>query len=259
MAHISTYRNRFPNIEIDRDSEGVTLVRVQEVDGGPLKWGADPGEIHEQLGEAFYQIGRDRDNRVMIFTGSGDNFCMARDPKKMRHIHGPEHTYRLLRLARDLLVNLLEIDATVISAANGPAMYHPELLVVADVVLATPETWFQDSHIRDRMVPADGCQIVWQELLGVTRGSYFLMMQEKLTAQAALGLGVVHEIVPGPELLPRAYAVAKQLLENSASTLRYSRVALTQTLKERLARELAGGLHAEFLSAGGEGGFRPVT
>jgi enoyl-CoA hydratase/carnithine racemase len=253
VAHFSTYQNRFPNIEIDRDPEGVILVRVQEVDGGPLKWGADPDAVHEQLVESFYQIGRDRDNRVMIFTGSGDNFCTARDPQKFRHIEGLDHSYRMMRGARDLLVNLLEIDATVISAANGPASYHPELLVLGDVVLATPETWFQDSHIRDGVVPADGCQIVWQELLGVTRGNYFLMMQEKLTAQAALGLGVVHEIVSGPELLPRAYAVAKQLLKSSVSTLRYSRVALTQPLKERMARELIGGLTAQFLSSGGKG------
>jgi hypothetical protein len=107
VAHISTYRDRFPNIAIDRDSEGVILVRVQAIDGGPLTWCADSGAVHEQLGEAFHQIGRDRENRVMTFTGSGDNFCTALNRQKMRQINGPDNTYCCLRQARDLLVNLI--------------------------------------------------------------------------------------------------------------------------------------------------------
>ncbi|WP_028222365.1 enoyl-CoA hydratase/isomerase family protein [Paraburkholderia oxyphila] len=254
MPHLSTYQDRFPNITIERDTEGVVLFRLHDDDGGPLKWGVDPDSIHAQLPDALYQIGRDLDNRVMILTGTGDHFCMARDPAKYLHLNGPEHIYRIVREARDILVNMVEIEVPVISAVNGPASYHPELTVLADIVLATPDTWFQDSHIRGGMVPGDGGQIVWQELLGITRANYFLLTEEKLTAQAALACGAVHEIVQHSQLLPRARAIASQLLKKSASTLRYSRIALNQALKERFTKELSHGLMAELLSFAAERG-----
>jgi enoyl-CoA hydratase/carnithine racemase len=246
VVELSNYQHRFPNIEIGRH-DGVIEVRVRGDDGGPMQWGIDPGAIHEQLPEAFYAIGRDRENRAMIFTGTGDTFCVARDPAKYTCMDGPEHIYRILREARDMLVNLLEIEVPVISAINGPASYHPELTVLADVVLATPEVWFQDSHLRGNLAAGDGGQVIWQQILGPTRGAYFLMTSEKLTVQKALAYGAVHEIVPADRLLPRAREIAGQLLTKSVSTLRYTRIALNQYFKERMTHELTGGLTAELL------------
>lgn len=257
MVGLSTYQHRFPNIAIDRNN-GVIEVRVHGDDGGELQWGIDPGAIHEQLPEAFYAIGRDRDNRVMIFTGTGNNFCLARDPAKYTHTDGPEHSYRILREARDMLINLLEIEVPVISAINGPAAYHPELTVLADVVLATPDTWFQDSHLRSDLVAGDGGQIIWQQILGPTRGAYFLVTSEKLSAQTAHAAGAVHEIVPADLLLPRAREIARQLTTKSILTLRYTRIALNQFFKERMTHELTGGLTAELLAYNGDGGFPGV-
>jgi enoyl-CoA hydratase/carnithine racemase len=253
VAELSTYQHRFPNIAIERQN-GVIEVRVHGDDGGAMQWGIDPGAIHEQLPEAFHAIGHDRDNRAMIFTGTGNNFCMARDPSKYQCSEGPENNYRILREARDMLVNLLEIEVPVVSAINGPASYHPELTVLADVVLATPEVWFQDSHVRGNLAAGDGGQVVWQQILGPTRGAYFLMTSEKLTAQKALAAGAVHEIVAAEQLLPRAREIAGQWLTKSVSTLRYSRIALNQFFKERMTHELAGGLAAELLAYNCEGG-----
>jgi enoyl-CoA hydratase/carnithine racemase len=132
------------------------------------------------------------------------------------------------------------------------------LTVLADVVLATPEVWFQDSHLRGNLAAGDGGQVIWQQILGPTRGAYFLMTSEKLTVQKALACGAVHEIVAAEQLLPRAREIAGQLLTKSVSTLRYSRIALNQFFKERMTHELAGGLTAELLAYNCEGGIPGV-
>jgi enoyl-CoA hydratase/carnithine racemase len=245
MVVLSSYRAKFRNISMER-SNGVLEVRLHTNERA-LKWGINPGAVHEQLGEAFYAIGRDPDNRVMILTGTGDSFCAERNIAEYEHVQDAENVYRLIREGRDLLTNLLEIEVPVISAINGPVYIHPELAVLADVVLATPDTVFKDSHIANDNVPGDGAQVVWTALLGPTRGAYFLMTEELLDADEALERGVVHEIVARTELLPRARAIAERLASRSKFTLRYSRAALRRMLTSRMTSELEAGFTAEML------------
>ena len=90
--------------------------------------------------------------------------------------------------------------------------------------------------------------MVWPLLLGANRGRYFLLTGQTLTAQEALELGVVNEVLPREKLLPRAWELAEQLAEKPVLTLRYTRVVLTLKIK-RLMQDMAGyGLAVEGLA-----------
>ena len=55
---------------------------------------------------------------------------------------------------RRVLANLIDIPVPVIAAVNGPATVHSEYILLSDVVLATPETVFQDKpHASFGIVP----------------------------------------------------------------------------------------------------------
>lgn len=240
-AHAGGYRN----IAFER-REGVLLVRLH-TDGGPLKWGAAAGAVHEQLGDAFRSIGRDPANRVVILTGTGAEFCTQRNAAEYAGV-GFEQWPRLMREGRDMLLGLLEIDVPVIAAVNGPALIHPELMVLADIVVAARTASFSDSHMRGAMVPGDGCHVVWNRLLGPSRGHYFLLMEEVLTAARAHELGVVHELVDPEHLLSRAWEIARRLAEKPLDVLRYSRMLFAQPWREAMTRELSLGLAYEGLA-----------
>lgn len=243
---LDTYSKTFRNIALEREG-GVLDVRVH-TDGGPLKWGVDPGSVHEQLSEAFYRIGRDPENRVIILRGTGDKFCAERNPAEYTDVTSDEAKYRLIREGRDILANMLEIEVPIISIVNGPATIHPEIPAMADIVLASPQACFQDSHIPAGMVPGDGGQIFWSAVLGPTRASYFFFTEETMDVEEAKRLGVVHEILPADRLLPRAREVANKLAAKSIFVLRYSRMALQQAMKERFAKEMPMGFAAEMLA-----------
>ena len=46
-------------------------------------------------------------------------------------------------------MNILDIEVPLIAAVNGPVRLHSEYILLADIVLATPSTVFQDKpHFR---------------------------------------------------------------------------------------------------------------
>ena len=147
-------------------------------------------------------------------------------------------------------MNLLDIEVPLIAALNGPVRVHSEYVLLADVVLATPATVFQDKpHFEFGIVPGDGVNLLWPEVIGSVRGRYFLLTRQELDAQTAKAWGAVNEIVPADKLLPRAREIAEGLVKLPPLTTKYTRIALTQKLR-RIVDEGAGyGLALEGISA----------
>jgi enoyl-CoA hydratase/carnithine racemase len=246
MTRLGDYVDRYPHIALDRTPEGVLTMRLHR-DGGPAKWAALEGSIHEQLGSALWHVGRDPENLVVIFTGTGDSFLVEHVPAEYPAGGDGWDFVRSTREGVDLILGFLDLDRPVITIANGPATYHSELPMLGDVVLAADDAYFQDSHIRKGVVPADGCHAVWLELLGTNRGRRYLMTAQTLTAQELGQLGVVSEVLPRPELLPRAHEIAAQWLQWSPTVLAYSHAALARSFKRRLVDEIPFGFALEGL------------
>lgn len=215
--------------------------------GGPLTWGAVAGSVHDQLGQAFYQVGRDPQNEIVILTGTGDVFCTEFNMTELPMDAGtPDGWARIVREGKDLMMNLLDIDVPVIGAFNGPAHIHAELLALSDIVLSVDQATFADlAHCPTNTVPGDGAHVAWPMLLGPTRARYFLLMGEIITAAEAKVLGIVAELMPKERLLPRAWEIAQMLKQKPRRMLRNTRIALTQRMKKNLIEELGYGLLLE--------------
>lgn len=238
-----SYFDRYPTIAFDRDDQGVVTMRLHS-NGGPVIYAS---QHHSDWCGAFYDVGRDRDNRVVILTGTGDAFIDKINwDKSMATANDFEAVHAE---GKRLLRNLLDIEMPVIGAVNGPATIHAELAVLSDITLASTTATFQDyPHLSLRTVPGDGVHIVWPELLGSNRGRYFLLTGQILTAFEAKALGVVNEVIPPEKLMPRARELASQLAQLPTLTLRYTRVAITQRWKRLLDEGLGYGLALEGLA-----------
>lgn len=245
MSRFNAYCNAFSNARLTRSPNGVLEVTLH-TDGGKLVFN---GHTHEQFVELFHQIGSDPDNRVVILTGSGDAFMDTISPEGF-DFFTPRGYDKIYREGKKVLMNILDIEVPVIAALNGPVLLHSEYVLLADVVLAAPTTVFQDKpHFDFGIVPGDGVNLLWPEVIGSVRGRYFILTRQQLDAQTAKDYGAVNEVVPAEALLPRAREIADTLAALPPLTGRYTRVALTQKLR-RIVDEGAGyGLALEGISA----------
>jgi enoyl-CoA hydratase/carnithine racemase len=139
MNRFDAYRDSFPNARLTRSESGVLEVALH-TDGGTLVFN---GHIHEQLVNLFHAIASDRDNRVVILTGSGGAFMESISPEGF-DFFTPQGYHKIYREGKKVLMNILDIEAPLIAAVNGPVRLHSEYVLLADIVLATPATVFQD-------------------------------------------------------------------------------------------------------------------
>jgi enoyl-CoA hydratase/carnithine racemase len=237
------YKDSFSCAKLSRDRDGVLLIRLHTDDGELVM----TGESFRAFGALISCVGRDPENRVIILTGSGNAFMdktgysdIRLTPKQFADTHV---------VTRRIMTSLLDVEAPVIAAINGPCTLHAEWALLSDIVLAADHSYFQDrSHIvsdKHGIAPGDGVHVFWPMMLGPTRGRYFLLTGQKLSAAEALTLGLVNEVMPTEQLLGRAFELAEQLIEVPLLSLRFTRAMTLQEVRRRMLDDLGYGLALE--------------
>jgi enoyl-CoA hydratase/carnithine racemase len=245
MADFDKYGNTFPHAKLNRSPNGILEV-VLHTNGGTLVF---DGYVHEEFVELFHEIGQDVDNRVVILTGAGDAFIDQIDAKGF-DFFTPRGYDKIYRQGKKVLANLIDIPVPVIAAVNGPATVHSEYVLLADIVIATPNTVFQDKpHFAFGIVPGDGIHSLWPEVIGSIRGRTFVLTQQIISAEEARTLGVISEIVARDRLRDRAREIAERIAALPPLTASYTRVALTQKLRRIVDESVGYGLALEGISA----------
>jgi enoyl-CoA hydratase/carnithine racemase len=240
------YHDKYPHIKMDRSEDGILLMQFHR-DGGEFEWGFD---VHHEVAFSWRDVGADEENRIIILTGSGDAFLRRESFKSDRDLgdaRGRALTWiDAIPHGHRLVMDLLEIEAPMIAAVNGPCVIHLEIPLLCDVVLAAPHTVMADHvHFDYGFVPGDGIQTILPLLMGLNRARYAMLTGQELSAQELLQLGLVNEVVPQDQLLSRAYELARRILEAPAPTVRLFRPAVLQHVKSLMLNSVRSGLMIE--------------
>ena len=254
MAEVEQLTAMFPvRWLFDRTSDGILTVHWRQPGSQPATPGSDKGGIVDRLlppnegpgiqvaEDVWNAIARDQANKVVVLTGHDGVFydtAIRTQPELRPAWNAREWETMLYRVPRSILA-FLDMPTVLIGAANGPATIHSEYLLMCDIVVAAESAFFEDRpHLPSNAVPGDGVGIFWPLLLGWNRGRSLLLTGGHLSAQDAKEFGLVHEVVPDDELLPRCHEIARDLLRHSELTLRYTAPTLRQQLKVQVVQHL---------------------
>jgi enoyl-CoA hydratase/carnithine racemase len=240
------YFTAYSSLKMTRDARGV-LVAEFHTKGEPLIFTA---RDHTDFVDAFYRIGQDRTNTVVIFTGTGGHFIAGVNFSSFGNVADPGVWSQVHDEGVQILENLLNIRVPVIAAVEGRLDVHSEYALLANVIVAAESATFNDlPHFAGGIVPGDGIFTAWSYRAGAGRAEAFLLHPRALTARTAHEWGVVTEVVRDGEALSRAIELAYSYLKVPEITRRNTRVHFTQPLKERMVREVGYGLSLEGASA----------
>jgi enoyl-CoA hydratase/carnithine racemase len=240
------YFTAFKNFNLSRTPSGVLTLRFH-TDGGPVLF---TGTTHTEFPRALYEIGEDRDNRVLVLTGTGDRFITDIDGASLGDITKPREWDRTLAEGRRVMQRLVDLEMPIVAAVNGPVSVHSEYVLLAAIVIAADTTVFSDfPHLTFGIVPGDGVHLAWEETIGLNRARHLTLTHGSFTAQQAEQWGAVAEVLPLAQVLPRAQELAETLAARPPLLTRYLAVSLRQRLSRRMAEAVQLGMALEGLSA----------
>jgi enoyl-CoA hydratase/carnithine racemase len=214
---------------------GILEVRLH-TDDGPLKFS---WKAHSMWSQAWIDIGRDPENEVMILTGTGDRWLDANPEvwKKLFREWTQDDKLKMYHESLRLLENLIFcVDIPTIAAINGPGT-HCEIGTLCDITLCTEDTDFFDPHFLGGTPPGDGMALTLQRTIGIKRAAYYAYTGRKLDGKTALELGIVNEVLPREQLLPRAWELAEMMMERSRGARMLTHSILSRPWKQALVQD----------------------
>lgn len=241
-AYFTAYRS----LRLTRDAQGMLVVEFHS-NGGPLTFTASD---HTDFVDPFYRISQDRENKIVILTGTGAEFIPGIDFTSFGNVGDPAVWSQVHDEGIQILENLANIRVPLIAAIEGRAHVHSEYALLANVIVAAEGATFNDvPHFAGGIVPGDGIFTTWSYRAGAGRAEAFLLNPRPVTEQTAYEWGVVAEVVANGKALARARELATLYLKAPEVTRRNTRAHFIQPLKERIVREVGYGLSVEGASA----------
>ena len=184
--------------------------------------------------------------RVVVFAGAGEGFCAGLDLsalQKMNDKTAAEHTADAERVAR-LFRTLYELPKPTIALVHGAAIAGGTgLATMCDFTLAAPGAKFGYTEVRIGFVPAVVSAFLALQI-GEKRARDLLLTARLFTAEEALRLGLVSEVVEVERLEPRMLEIVSALKANSPQALAATKRLLAAQNKEWLDAAIGKSLAA---------------
>lgn len=179
--------------------------------------------LRAELVNTFAELAKDEDVRVAILTGAGRAFTAGVDLKEAGQsgfalgADGGEI---------DLAKGLAAYPWPIIGAINGFAITGGfELALMCDVLLASENAKFADTHARVGIMPGWGLSQKLSRLIGISRAKELSFSGNFLDAETAERWGLVNRVYEADDLLPSAVKLAQEMASCDPVLLRnYKRV-----------------------------------
>jgi enoyl-CoA hydratase len=197
-----------PVLLIDREAP-VAIVTLNR----PDQMNALSTELRIAIGEAFSQLDADPEIRAVILTGAGRAFCAGMDLKELGSADRDTSGFELSEQGQEAMSHGIgSFRGPVIAAVNGAAATAGfELALACDLIFASRNAKFLDTHARVGILPGWGLSQRLPRLIGLARAKEVSLSGNALHAEKAYEWGLVNRVCEPDSLLNEAKALAQDM------------------------------------------------
>ena len=188
-------------------------------------------EMMTTMRQAWDEVDRDPEIRACVLTGAGGAFCAGADLKAMTSAH-PGDSFRVGGPDLSVIQPLLKgrrLTKPLIAAVEGPAIAGgTEILQATDIRVAGQSARFGVSEARWGLFPLGGSAVRLSRQIPYTLAAEILLTGRHLSADEALRVGLIGQVVPDGQALPRALELADLVAANGPLAVQ----AILRTMRE---------------------------
>jgi 2-(1,2-epoxy-1,2-dihydrophenyl)acetyl-CoA isomerase len=197
----------------------------------PEKLNAWTDRMRREMVDAIDAANDDPAIGAIVVTGAGRGFCSGADIEQTFQARidgragsgsGAERPER-----RDWVAFCRE-SKPLVAAVNGVAVgVGLTMILPFDVIVASDQARLGMFFVRMGLVPELASSYYIVQRVGFAKASEMCLTGRLYSAAEVAGTGLVNEVVPHEQLLPRAFELATQMAANSAPALRMIKALLT--------------------------------
>ena len=178
----------------------------------PAVLNAMNAELVGALADAFEAANADPETRAIIFTGAGNAFCAGADLKERRSGLSPEQARANTERVQDVTRAMVLGDRIIIGAINGWAVGGGfEWAIGCDLSIWAESARAFFPEVEWGLFVTGGATAILPALIGPAKTKEMMLLGKRYTAAELLDLGVAWRVVPDPQLISEAQAVANRI------------------------------------------------
>src|SRR5690349_6854966 len=200
---------------------GITTITFNR----PEKRNAMSPKLHEEMFELLTDLRYDKETRVVVITGAGENFCAGQDLKQysLEMESQPERVRNEIRekVRRWRGEMLRTLPQPVVARITGWCL-GGALTVAAgcDIAIASEDALFGLPEVNFGHFPAGETTSVLTEHLKPKHGLYYALTGKMMTAKDAERIGLISKAVSRADLDNEVAELAKCLAEKSPAAVK---------------------------------------
>jgi 2-(1,2-epoxy-1,2-dihydrophenyl)acetyl-CoA isomerase len=213
------------SITVER-ADGVVTITLRR----PEKKNAADAAMWNELLDEFRAIAASADDRAVILTGAGGNFCSGADLWQGSAGEAPRHQLSAMRHITDVCLALHRIPQPTIAKVRGVAVGAGlNMALACDLIVASDNARFSEIFAKRGLSLDFGGSWLLPRLVGMHRAKELALLAEIIDAARAAEMGLVNRVLPDEEVdafvadwaarlaagPPIALAMSKRLLNNS--------------------------------------------
>jgi len=232
-------------MEPDRNVEDISFETIVYAKRGNVAWitlnrpevlNAMNLKMAAELINALQLAADDEETYVIAITGTGDKaFCAGADIGAMTN-RSPVDQVNSRYVQISHFAFMRKVPKPIVALVNGLAIGGGcELALASDIVIAAENAQFSQPEIRVGLIPGGGATQILPRLIGEKRAKEIIFTGRPITAQEALEMGMINQVVPQEKLIEAANNFIGVLTRRSPIILKFAKLAINRSLETTLS------------------------